>query len=189
MRRESTVMRGRHIVITRDDMARLRELVRQGRKVSRRDQDHLTELDQELDRAEIIGAESLSPDIVTMHSTVRVRDLDTGASRVYTLVFPTEADKLTTAGVGAAVLGGEGHPNTLRLRRLNGGVGCSGAQPRAGRSTARSDDEGPPRGVSLPRAAALLPACAGLARARCRARSAPPAKSRRMLAPFALTTN
>jgi hypothetical protein len=82
----------RHIVITRDDMARLRELVRQGRKASRRDQGHLAELDRELDRAEIIGAEELSPDVVTMHSTVRVLDLDTDSSRVYTLVFPVEAD-------------------------------------------------------------------------------------------------
>ena len=93
MRRELTATKGqRHIVITRDDMARLRELVRQGRKASRRDQDHLAELDQELDRAEIIGAEELSPDVVTMHSTVRVADLETGARRVYTLVFPVEAD-------------------------------------------------------------------------------------------------
>ena len=28
---------------------------------------------------------------VTMHSVVRVRDLDTGAPAVYTLVFPVEA--------------------------------------------------------------------------------------------------
>ena len=93
MRLDSTATKGqRHIVITQDDMARLRELVRQGRKASRRDQDHLAELDRELGRAEIIGVEDLAPDVVTMHSIVRVRDLDTGARRVYTLVFPVEAD-------------------------------------------------------------------------------------------------
>jgi regulator of nucleoside diphosphate kinase len=111
LRRESTVMKGqRHIVITRDDMARLRELVRQGRKASRRDQDHLTELDEELDRAEIIDAEELSPDVVTMHSTVRVLDLDTGARRVYTLVFPVDADiekeRISVlAPIGTALIG------------------------------------------------------------------------------------
>jgi regulator of nucleoside diphosphate kinase len=111
MRRESTAMKGqRHIVITRDDMARLRELVRQGRKAWRRDQEHLVELDQELDRAEIIDAEDLSPDVVTMHSTVRVRDLDTGASRVYTLVFPVNADiekkRISVlAPIGTALIG------------------------------------------------------------------------------------
>jgi regulator of nucleoside diphosphate kinase len=93
MRRESTAMNSqRHIVITQDDMVRLRELVRQGRKASRRDQGHLAELDQELDRAEIIDVEELSPDVVTMHSTVRVADVDTGASSIYTLVFPVDAD-------------------------------------------------------------------------------------------------
>lgn len=111
MRRELTAMNGqRHIVITRDDMARLRELVRQGRKASRRDQDHLAELDQELDRAELIGAEELSPDVVTMHSTVRVADLETGARRVYTLVFPVEADIQNNrisilAPIGTALIG------------------------------------------------------------------------------------
>jgi len=100
----------RHIVVTQDDMARLKELVRQGRKSSRRDQDHLAELDRELDRAEIIGAEELSPDVVTMHSMVRVLDLDTGSSRVYTLVFPVEADiekkRISVlAPIGTALIG------------------------------------------------------------------------------------
>jgi len=111
MRRESTTMKGqRHIVITQDDMARLRELVRQGRRAPRRDQNHIAELDQELDRAEIIGTEELSPDVVTMHSTVRVLDLDTGVSMVYTLVFPVEADidkqRISVlAPIGTALIG------------------------------------------------------------------------------------
>jgi regulator of nucleoside diphosphate kinase len=111
MRRESSAMKGeRHIVITGDDMARLRELVRPGRRASRRDQGHLAELDRELDRAEIIGAEDLSPDVVTMHSTVRVLDLDRGASAVYTLVFPSEADiekrRISVlAPIGTALIG------------------------------------------------------------------------------------
>ena len=111
MRRDSTAIKGqRHIVITHDDMARLRELVRQGRSSSRRDQGHLLELDQELDRAEIIDAKELSPDIVTMHSTVRVLDVDTGARRVYTVVFPVEADidkkRISVlAPIGTALIG------------------------------------------------------------------------------------
>ena len=93
MRRETTMVMGqRQIGITPDDMARLRELVRADRAVSRRDRDHLAELDRELDRAEIIGPEDLSHDVVTMHSTVRVRDLDSGRTVVYTLVFPGDAD-------------------------------------------------------------------------------------------------
>ena len=111
MRRESTLMKGqRHIVLTQDDMERLRRLVRQGRKASRRDQQHLAELDQELDRAEILDAEDLSPDVVRMHSTVRVRDVDADASTVYTLVFPVEADiekkRISVlAPIGTALIG------------------------------------------------------------------------------------
>jgi hypothetical protein len=41
----------RQIVITEDDMARLRGLVQRGWMASRRDQAHLEELDQELERS------------------------------------------------------------------------------------------------------------------------------------------
>lgn len=111
MRRDTATITGqRRISITRDDMARLKELVRQGRRASRRDQGHLAELDQELDRAEIIDTEDLSPDVVTMHSTVRVRDLDTGGSVVYTLAFPVDADierkRISVlAPIGTALIG------------------------------------------------------------------------------------
>ena len=111
MRRANTAIMGhRQIVITWDDMARLKELVRQGRKASRRDQDHLAELDQELDRAEIVDTGDLSPDVVTMHSTVRVRDLDSGKRVVYTLAFPVDADidkrRISVlAPIGTALIG------------------------------------------------------------------------------------
>jgi regulator of nucleoside diphosphate kinase len=100
----------RQILITRDDMARLRELVRAGRRASRRDQSHLAELDRELDRAEIIETEDLSSDVVTMHSAVRVRDLDSGRSVVYTLAFPADADiekqRISVlAPIGTALIG------------------------------------------------------------------------------------
>ena len=100
----------RHIFITEDDMARLRELVRQGRMASRKDQKHLAELDEELDLAEVIEAGDVMPDVVTMHSTVRVRDVDSDTSKVYTLVFPVEADidqeRISVlAPIGTALLG------------------------------------------------------------------------------------
>lgn len=111
MRRQTTTIMGqRRIVITRDDMTRLKELVRQGRKASRRDRDHLAELDQELERAEVIDTGDLSPDVVTMHSTVRVRDLDSGRSVVYTLAYPVDADiekrRISVlAPIGTALIG------------------------------------------------------------------------------------
>ena len=111
MRHETvTIMGQRRIIITSDDMARLKELVRQGRRGSRRDHAHLAELDQELDRADIIDAGDVSPEVVTMHSTVRVRNLDSGTSVVYTLVFPADADfekkRISVlAPIGTALIG------------------------------------------------------------------------------------
>lgn len=111
MRRDAkTLITGRQILITEDDMARLKGLVRQGRVAARRDQAHLAILDQELDRAEVIAAGDLSPDVVTMQSTVRVRDLDSGTSMVYTLAFPMDADiekrRISVlAPIGTALIG------------------------------------------------------------------------------------
>ena len=82
----------RRILVTEDDMARLRGLVRTNRGAARRDQKHLEELDRELDHADIAAASDVPSDVVTMHSVIRIRDLDTGTSVVYRLVFPADAD-------------------------------------------------------------------------------------------------
>ena len=107
---KKTMITRRRILITEEDMARLRELVRQGRTTAYRDQDHLAELHAELARAEVVRSGDVSPDVVTMHSTVRVRDLDKGSSVVYTLVFPADADikrnRISVlAPIGTALIG------------------------------------------------------------------------------------
>lgn len=104
------MMTTRRIFITEDDMAGLRALVREGRMASGRDVAHLAELDRELDGAEVVPAGDVTPDVVTMHSTVRVRDIGNTRSMVYTLVFPSEANlnrgRLSVlAPVGTALLG------------------------------------------------------------------------------------
>jgi len=106
----NTIMTRRRIFITDDDMDRLRDLVRRGRMASRRDQDHLEELDRELDRAEVVATGEVLPDVVTMHSTVRVRDLDSGKRTEYTIVFPVDADienkRISVlAPIGTALIG------------------------------------------------------------------------------------
>ena len=100
----------RRIQVTDDDMTRLRELVRASRQSGRRDQHHLEELERELDRAEVVAAAHVPADVVTMHSVVRVRDLDTGARAVYRLVFPVNADIerrhiSVLAPIGTALIG------------------------------------------------------------------------------------
>src|SRR5688572_30214570 len=111
MRRDAkTIITRRRILITEEDMARLPALVQQGRTAASRDADHLAGLDQELARAEVVASGEVSADVVTMHSTVRVRELDGGTSAVYTIVFPVDADLARNrisvlAPIGTALIG------------------------------------------------------------------------------------
>jgi regulator of nucleoside diphosphate kinase len=67
-------------------------------------------LKSELERARVVLAEETPVDVVTMHSQVRVLDLETGEQSNYTLVFPVEADVSAKrisvlAPLGTALLG------------------------------------------------------------------------------------
>lgn len=102
-------MKSRTLVITYDDMERLRALLEATRNFHR-DREYLALLEEELDRAEMVHAEAIPEDVVTMQSTVRVRELDTGKQTIYTLVFPREADfkrnRISVlAPMGTALLG------------------------------------------------------------------------------------
>jgi regulator of nucleoside diphosphate kinase len=71
---------------------------------------HLESLAAELERAEIVEDAEIPSDVITMHSRVLVQDLTTGAYRIYTLVFPNEADLVldkvsVLAPIGTALLG------------------------------------------------------------------------------------
>jgi regulator of nucleoside diphosphate kinase len=71
---------------------------------------HLAELIAELQRAEVVPSDEVPSDVVTMNSTVVLRDLDTGEEETYTLVYPNHADiarnRLSVlAPIGTAILG------------------------------------------------------------------------------------
>lgn len=85
-------MSERVIQITQPDMENLRRLIETRTKMGARDQENLDMLAKELDRAEIVAANEISADAVTMHSHVLVRDLNSGVESAYTLVFPPDAD-------------------------------------------------------------------------------------------------
>jgi regulator of nucleoside diphosphate kinase len=99
------------IYITEFDLKRLKGLIKYAEE--RWDQRviaYLEELDEELERAEIVKPEKIPSDVITMNSTFRLNDLDTGEDFVYTLVFPARADSTNgkisvLAPVGTAVLG------------------------------------------------------------------------------------
>jgi regulator of nucleoside diphosphate kinase len=97
------------IVITEADFDRLRGLLDSPRYRSSQ-WPLLLALREELDRSQIVPAAAVANGVVTMHSQVRVRDLEAHESETYTLVYPDEADmnenKLSVlAPLGMALLG------------------------------------------------------------------------------------
>jgi regulator of nucleoside diphosphate kinase len=80
------------VFVTDFDFSRLSTLLESAKKFLRRDREHLSALEQELDRASVVASRELPADVVTMNSRVRVTDLDTGTQTVYTLSFPRDAD-------------------------------------------------------------------------------------------------
>jgi regulator of nucleoside diphosphate kinase len=103
------MMKDTKIYFSERDYERLRGLV--DGSVNQRPLRHtLTQLERELDRAEIVPEAALPADVVGMHSTVRLVDLDTEREHVYTVVYPHEADAdrgriSVLAPIGTAVLG------------------------------------------------------------------------------------
>ena len=100
-----------NIYITKPDQERLTRLIEFTRE---RDDDanrkYLDSLEEELAKAEVVHQQDIPPDVITMRSTVRLKDLDTGREMIYGLVFPTEANyddgKISVlAPIGTAMLG------------------------------------------------------------------------------------
>ncbi len=100
----------RDIYITTSDLTRLRELLQVGISFAERDRQSLESLQDELDRAHVVESTAVPHDVVTMNSRVRLKDLETNEEKVYTLVFPSEANleqqKISIlAPIGTAILG------------------------------------------------------------------------------------
>jgi regulator of nucleoside diphosphate kinase len=98
------------IQLTQLDHERLTRLLDSMRNIAARDQASLLKLQGELDRAKIISSRRVKPSVVTMNSTVKLRDLDSGELLEYQLVYPQDADveanKVSVlAPVGTALLG------------------------------------------------------------------------------------
>ena len=98
------------IYITEPDYERLSGLIDRTRERNSVDREYLNKLEAELDRAEIVDPKDIPADVITMRSRVRLKDLVSGESNTYSLVFPTEADfaegKISVlAPIGTAILG------------------------------------------------------------------------------------
>ena len=98
------------IQVTDVDSRRLEMLIEGSRPKDLRDEGSVALLESHLDDAEVTPARGIGPDVVTMNSEVRVRDLDTHEAIVFRVVFPRAADAAAgrisvLAPLGMAVLG------------------------------------------------------------------------------------
>lgn len=97
------------IYVTESDLERLEEILGGNGRPARL-QKELDHLEEELSRCQVVSAKEVAPDVVTMNSRVRLRDLDSGKEMIYTLVFPVGANladgRISVASpIGTAILG------------------------------------------------------------------------------------
>lgn len=103
-------MSRRNITITSSNRQRLEHLFASEFTEAIQQKSYLRDLQAELQRAKIVDPTDVPADVITMNSTVRLRDLDTSEIEIYTLVYPDQANiaenKLSIlAPIGTAVLG------------------------------------------------------------------------------------
>lgn len=96
--------------MTQQDAKRLQNLIRSGTYFGENGQFYLKQLEGEIGRAEIVEAQKIPRDIVTMNSLVKFRDLDDREIYIYSIVYPSAADhekgKVSVlAPIGMALLG------------------------------------------------------------------------------------
>ncbi len=97
----------RRIVITQEDMQKLKKLV-DAEIDDAKNKPHVLDLDNELKRAEIVSKDEIPDDIITMNSVVQL-SLD-GMDETITLVYPHETDVdnnmiSVLSPIGTAIIG------------------------------------------------------------------------------------
>ena len=97
------------IYVTEPDYRRLTGLIEITRDRNGVDIEYLNTLEAELDRAEIVDPKRIPANVITMRSKVRLKDLANGETKIYSLVFPAEANfsegKISVlAPIGTAIL-------------------------------------------------------------------------------------
>lgn len=98
------------IYVTTQDKQRLEDLLMEVKASDPRKHGDLKALTEELHRAVIVDPKDVFSDVITMNSHAEMRDLESGETVAFTLVFPTEAnideEKISVlAPIGAGMLG------------------------------------------------------------------------------------
>jgi len=101
-------MSDRNIYVTSDDRKRLQALL--SRPTDAMDRDDVSDLVAEVQRAIVVPASEIPPDVITMNSRARLLDLDQRTTLELTVVYPEDADFAAgrisvVAPIGAAMLG------------------------------------------------------------------------------------
>lgn len=100
-----------NIYITKPDRERLTKLIEIAReREGDANRKYIDSLEEELERAEVVQQKDIPADVITMRSTVRLKDLDTSEEVTYQLMFPSEANfeegKISLlAPIGTAMIG------------------------------------------------------------------------------------
>lgn len=99
-----------NLVLTHADREELQWLIDSSRERRHVDVDRLDELENELRRAKVVQPGEIPPDLVTMNSRVRIKDLDSGRNFTYQVVFPENASLARNrisilAPIGTALIG------------------------------------------------------------------------------------
>jgi regulator of nucleoside diphosphate kinase len=103
-------MQNRTIIISDADHQRLEALIESVRYNASLREAYLDALDGELKRARVVPQSDMPPEVITMNTVVRLRDLDSDDTEEYELVYPADADVSLNrisvlAPIGTAILG------------------------------------------------------------------------------------
>lgn len=89
--KKKTAYSMKEIYITQYDLARLTDLILVSRSFSGGFADvHLRNLAREMNRAKIVDSRHIPPDVITMNSKIRLKEMHTEETFIYTLVFPSD---------------------------------------------------------------------------------------------------
>jgi len=103
-------MSGPSLYITKRDYDRLTSYLYSAATRTSLDRGNLEILAEELRKRKIVASGEIAPNVVTMNSRVRLKDLDTDKEMLVTLVFPDDSNieqgKLSVLSpIGTAILG------------------------------------------------------------------------------------
>jgi len=103
-------MQTQTVVVTSEDLNRLRELIRQCREARSEEYQYLMALERKLSQAKVVEPSQAPSDLVTMNSTIQVRVDGSRRNQNWTIVYPQDADMdenriSVLAPLGTALLG------------------------------------------------------------------------------------